>query len=931
MHLRFARPGQPASPGRAIPSLAPKPVNRDGVPEVLSRPGPPRPASWPPRGPERAKEWGAKEALEVRKSPIVQTKDCAPVFSRVPSLPLAALRLSLFRGRICFLGSSLAGRPTCPPLNPSTRTPCDTFMHRYPFSPRNPPSLRSVWPRLLAALLTAVLAASGMAASPNPTVLENANAGANDWRLANVLLDRGTSYGLRSPRVEGFASKTSLYPGEPIDFHISAEPAAVLDVDVYRTGYYGGVGARHMTRIGGLEVGPQPVPDEVGEMRLRECDWPVAASLEIPEDWVSGVYLAKMTRRDDGAQSYIIFVLKSREPADVLFQVSDLTWQSYNKWPGASSLYDNPARRVSPYNEYIAKTNETLVSFDRPYALFGQLQFAADTIGSGEYLLWEFPLAYWLEKQGYHVAYCSNIDLDQDPAVLDRAKVFLSVGHDEFYTYQMVANAYAARGRGLSMAFLSGNSVFDMLYFHDSGVTGEPARAFRRIAPIRSATRQLIGASSYGVGYADWVVENADHWIYEGTGFSDGDVVPNLIGWEFHGKPLAAAPGLVTLASSNIIGGMGDPSERQHAATLYPGPRGNWIFNAGTAWWPEALATPPGHVPAGTFQRRGPDDDERIARVTANFLDRALADSQVDFSAASTTAEFHRLNGPLDADPDPKAMVHIPAGQFTMGSPGEEPGRHPWETQHEVVLTRSFTMGRIEVPWSLWSEVRNWAVKHGYTDLGPGFHGIPIQSDDADHPVVGVSWWDVIKWCNARSEMEGLTPVYYADEAFPPDAVVRTGMASIHANLDANGYRLPTEAEWEYAARAGVPTAFYTGPIIDATDARVPDPNANEAGWHAGNSERTTHAGGQKLANGWGLWDMLGNVFEWTWDWYGPYPTDNQPVVDPTGPGAGTQRVLRGGSMMNPPRHLRAAHRHAVAPATAFYNIGFRVVQTVER
>lgn len=150
---------------------------------------------------------------------------------------------------------------------------------------------------------------------------------------------------------------------------------------------------------------------------------------------------------------------------------------------------------------------------------------------------------------------------------------------------------------------------------------------------------------------------------------------------------------------------------------------------------------------------------------------------------------------------------------------------------------------------------------------------------------------------------------------------MRSGSPTPFADWSADGYRLPTEAEWEYACRAETATAFHTGGITYA-DSSPLDSNLNLAGWYGGNSENATHPVGSKLANAFGLFDMHGNVREWCWDWYGPYEGN---VVDPKGPNTGEIRVFRGGSWGEGASECRAANRDGFSPIPATDNYGFRV------
>ena len=159
---------------------------------------------------------------------------------------------------------------------------------------------------------------------------ENAKPGTTDWQLTYIKFDAKAK--LRQSLIEGFCTHTSVAPGESIGFRVSTDPATAFTVDVYRMGYYGGAGARLMTSLGPFDGKPEPLP-KVGENRLRECDWETRATLRVPKDWPSGVYLAKLSAAKHRYQSYCTFIVRDDRPADILFQCSTNTWAAYNKWP----------------------------------------------------------------------------------------------------------------------------------------------------------------------------------------------------------------------------------------------------------------------------------------------------------------------------------------------------------------------------------------------------------------------------------------------------------------------------------------------------------------------------------------------------------------------------------------------------------------------
>lgn len=294
------------------------------------------------------------------------------------------------------------------------------------------------------------------------------------------------------------------------------------------------------------------------------------------------------------------------------------------------------------------------------------------------------------------------------------------------------------------------------------------------------------------------------------------------------------------------------------------------------------------------------------------------------FAAVALAAAIFQGAASTEAAAEQTEFARIPSGSFTMGSPSDEPGRAPTEApQHSVTFSRGFYLARTPVTWEKWTEVREWALANGYNDLTEGLKGSHGDERNApDEPVTMVSWWDALKWLNARSELEKRVPVYYTTAQLGADNVFRTGEPLIFADWSADGYRLPTEAEWEYACRAGTTTAFYTGPITHSLEEPV-DPNLDLAGWYAGNSEKT-HPTGQKQPNAWGLYDMHGNVWEWCWNIDESYRGDA--VMDPVGPLArgSANRIRRGGSWAHNARLSRSAARLISGPFNRFSSVGFR-------
>ena len=291
----------------------------------------------------------------------------------------------------------------------------------------------------------------------------------------------------------------------------------------------------------------------------------------------------------------------------------------------------------------------------------------------------------------------------------------------------------------------------------------------------------------------------------------------------------------------------------------------------------------PGACPGGDDDDDASDDDNDTADDDTGSGD--------DDTAAGPCGSW---TSTILAQPE---LACVPAGVFVMGSPVGEEDRYWDEEQHHVELSRPYFVGTTEV------------TQHQFLDV------IGTEPSDcsygcgATHPVMRVDWYGALEFCNVLSELDGLEPVY--DLAADP----------ITWNVAAVGYRLPTESEWERAARGGEISEVYAG-----------SDTWEEVGWCDGNSDPYEARPVAQLApNGYGLYDMSGNLWEWTWDRYGDYPegTISNPALDPMGDEFDGFRVYRGGAFPGAPDQCRVAYRGDGSPGTLQFNFGFRIARTV--
>ncbi|RZU72618.1 hypothetical protein EV384_0989 [Micromonospora kangleipakensis] len=448
---------------------------------------------------------------------------------------------------------------------------------------------------------------------PPPVEVENRAAGTPWWPE-----DGPRAADDRHRQIQGYASATSVAPGESIDFHVAVNPAGRYRISIHRLGWYDGAGARTVLTSPEFDGVPQPVPPADPATGAIACRWPVSWTLRVPDDWASGLYQAVFTSAD-GWRACTPFVVRDDRRAAALCVVLPVTtWQAYNQWPldgrTGKSLYNGFA--ATGRRDPAVRARE--VSFDRPYADDGiAIQLTRD-----------HDAIQWLERNGYDVSYATSFDLHSGRLDPIRHRGIVFAGHDEYWSVQMRRAAGRAVAAGHSLAFLGANSVYWHIRVRPTA-DGRPERvvACAKTNPdpgqdaagptvkwrsLGQPEQALVGVQYNGIvgDPQPLVVQGADHWFWAGTGLADGDRIPGVVGGEADGLnpkgPRPAATATLLSASPYRTREGGQQVQNTH---LYETPQGAIVFAAGTLCWTMALNRP-GHR------------DERIERATANLLDR---------------------------------------------------------------------------------------------------------------------------------------------------------------------------------------------------------------------------------------------------------------------------------------------------------------------
>src|SRR6266403_2405650 len=374
--------------------------------------------------------------------------------------------------------------------------------------------------------------------------------------------------GAGSPNIQGFTTDISVNVAQTVFFKIATN-ATAYRIDIYRLGYYQGNGARLVTSVSPSVPLPQVQPACLKNTStgLTDCgNWAVSASWTVPSNATSGVYFAKLVRLDTGETGVVVFIVRNDSShSDILVQTCDPTWHAYNDY-GGSSLYTGPTTRAFK------------VSYNRPF----NVPNPSTWLFSAEYPMWQ-----WLEANGYDVSYIAGADTDRKGALIMQHKIFMSVGHDEYWSGGQRANVEAARAAGVNLAFFSGNEIFWKTRWEPS------------IDGTNTPYRTLVGVSSprndpIMVSQADGRMRFWRNTSIAALGPGQVATLPaGVLGyeWDVDSDNGSRPAGLVPLTSTTlnvqtcVIGYTIGPCTATHHLTLYRSSSGALVFGAGTVQW----------------------------------------------------------------------------------------------------------------------------------------------------------------------------------------------------------------------------------------------------------------------------------------------------------------------------------------------------------
>lgn len=394
----------------------------------------------------------------------------------------------------------------------------------------------------------------GAPAGSNAITRENSRSGDRGWMPANATVTHD---------IEGYTTKDSVEPGETLEFCVSSA-SSEYTIEIYRLGWYEGTGGRRVKTLQGAGGAKRPVPDPVGESMLIECDWPVTDTVTVSPDWTTGLYYAHF--KSGGQTTACPFVVREKTPsAMMLMQLPFNTQQAYNNWGGYSFYGFN-----SDDDEY-----HDAVSYNRPYA-----NPYAMHLGYAIHFL------RWVEREGYSVAYATNLDMRRNPDALKAYNVVTCVGHDEYPPPEQYTAYESARDSGTNLMFIGGNLWTTKTPYRESD------RTIRKGGGWEEA--RVIGLE-FGPGTSLWkladltVVDTSHRW-FDNTGFTEGDKVVGVVGHEWD-KLVDESPDNARVLFHYEKGTQEDPLSNDDDADsiVYTAPSGATVFNCGVLGWPYRL------------------------------------------------------------------------------------------------------------------------------------------------------------------------------------------------------------------------------------------------------------------------------------------------------------------------------------------------------
>lgn len=477
---------------------------------------------------------------------------------------------------------------------------------------------------------------------PQPSVgTENHHVGTRGWRLPGPSADVG---GLRSGDLSAYVAEESLRPGQTQRIYASAPGSARVRIDVFRIGWYGGLGGREVLASDSLPLVPQPACTHRFATGLTECDWHPTLSFLIPPALPTGVYVARLSARS--GQSDCLFVVLASRPAPLLAQLPTSTYEAYNAW-GGDSLYPGGADRVG-----ITGTSQGIaVSYDRPY----------DSVtGAGEFFARDVAMVWFLERYGYPVSYTTSESVDETPGQLRGHRAVIDFGHSEYWSQRQADGVAAARSAGTSLLFLSSDTLAWRVRYAPASPAasqaGQPDHlivAYKEHAaldrdhaqptgPFPGGGASLVGSAYLGCitprlarrgppvyRYYTWAPAHPlkPGWLFANTGVTAATRISGIVGYELDMRTNRSPPTARLLGSGSTPCQSPEPGEPSPApgqnraeTTLYTAPSGALVFATGTLGWELGLEPVPSASPDAP---RAPDP--RVVAMTRNLLGRVLS------------------------------------------------------------------------------------------------------------------------------------------------------------------------------------------------------------------------------------------------------------------------------------------------------------------